>query len=73
MLLRKSKKEVEEDGKTPVAKRYVFQANSITIIRIFGNWKTSRSTLIVYTREALKFRFTFFFPYREVFKMLPPY
>ena len=37
MLLRISKKEVEEDGKTPVAKRYVFQANSITIIRIFGN------------------------------------
>ena len=71
MLLRKSKKEVEEDGKTPVAKRYVFQANSVTIIRIFGNWKTSRSTLIVYTREAS--RFTFFFPYREVFKMLPPY
>ena len=37
MLLKKSKKEVEEDGKTPAAKRYVFQANSITIIRIFGN------------------------------------
>lgn len=37
MLLGKSKKVVEEDGKTPVAKRYVFQANSITIIRIFGN------------------------------------